>query len=98
MRKWVLIALGLVAVVVVAVATRFFVNTPGQIERAQNKVVAEPLGITPAARALDASLDVADMHADSLLWKRDLLERSDRGHVDLPRLIEAIMRFRFSRR
>ena len=33
-------------------------------------------------------LDVADMHADSLLWQRDLLLRSDRGHVDLPRLIE----------
>lgn len=28
------------------------------------------------------------MHADSLLWQRDLLARSDRGHVDLPRLIE----------
>jgi membrane dipeptidase len=22
------------------------------------------------------------------LWKRDILERSDRGHVDVPRLIE----------
>lgn len=28
------------------------------------------------------------MHADSLLWKRNLLERSDRGHIDVPRLIE----------
>ncbi len=28
------------------------------------------------------------MHADSLLWKRDLLERSGRGHIDVPRLIE----------
>jgi microsomal dipeptidase-like Zn-dependent dipeptidase len=28
------------------------------------------------------------MHADSLLWKRDLLTRSDRGHIELPRLIE----------
>jgi len=28
------------------------------------------------------------MHADSLLWKRDILERSVRGHVDVPRLIE----------
>src|SRR5207244_6060905 len=62
--------------------------TPGKIERSQNKVVLVELGITPAAQALQARLDVADMHADSLLWKRDLLERSDRGHVDLPRLIE----------
>ena len=31
---------------------------------------------------------VADLHADSLLWGRDLLVRGDRGHVDVPRLIE----------
>jgi microsomal dipeptidase-like Zn-dependent dipeptidase len=34
-------------------------------------------------------LFVADLHADSLLWGRDLLVRSGRGHVDVPRLIEA---------
>ena len=40
------------------------------------------------ARALHASLRVADLHADSLLWGRDLLERGTRGSVDVPRLIE----------
>jgi len=41
-------------------------------------------------RALDLHrrLWVADLHADSLLWGRDLLARSTRGHVDIPRLIE----------
>lgn len=34
-------------------------------------------------------LEVADMHADSLLWGRDLVQRSHHGHVDVPRLIEA---------
>ncbi len=29
-----------------------------------------------------------DLHADSLLWNRDLLLRSKTGHVDLPRLVE----------
>jgi microsomal dipeptidase-like Zn-dependent dipeptidase len=29
-----------------------------------------------------------DLHADSLLWGRDLLARGARGHVDLPRLVE----------
>jgi microsomal dipeptidase-like Zn-dependent dipeptidase len=87
MKKRVLIVLG-VGAVAIMIATRFFVITPERIERSQNKVVAVPFGITPAARALHATLDVADMHADSLLWKRDLLERSDRGHVDLPRLID----------
>lgn len=32
---------------------------------------------------------VADAHADSLLWNRDLTERHGRGHADFPRLIEA---------
>lgn len=32
------------------------------------------------------SLLVADLHADTLLWKRDVLQEADRGHVDLPRL------------
>ena len=34
------------------------------------------------------SLTVADLHADSLLWGRDLNQRADRGHVDIPRLID----------
>ena len=31
---------------------------------------------------------MADLHADSLLWGRDLLERATRGQVDVPRLRE----------
>jgi microsomal dipeptidase-like Zn-dependent dipeptidase len=33
-------------------------------------------------------LFVVDLHADTLLWNRDLLERASHGHVDLPRLRE----------
>jgi membrane dipeptidase len=32
---------------------------------------------------------IADGHADSLMWNRDLCERSTEGHVDFPRLREA---------
>ena len=74
--------------VILAVATRFFVVTPDRIERSQNKVGPVALGITPAAQALHATLDIADMHADSLLWNRDLLQRSNVGHIDLPRLVD----------
>ena len=45
-----------------------------------------PLTITPRARALHARLTIADMHADTMLWDRNLLDRADRGQVDLPRL------------
>lgn len=42
----------------------------------------------PSERALSLHQDltVTDLHADSLLWARDLSERGDWGHVDLPRL------------
>lgn len=88
MKKWIAIGSALLLAALMLVAGRFLTVAPGAIERSQNKIVAISLPITPAAQALQATLDVADMHADSLLWKRDLLERSDRGHVDLPRLIE----------
>jgi membrane dipeptidase len=32
---------------------------------------------------------IADGHADSLMWNRDLTARSEEGHVDFPRLREA---------
>ena len=44
--------------------------------------------VSARARELHSTLRVADLHADSLLWGRDLLVRGDRGHVDVPRLIE----------
>jgi membrane dipeptidase len=45
-----------------------------------------PYAISEKAQQLHEQLFIADLHTDSLLWKRDLLRRSDVGHVDLPRL------------
>jgi len=84
MRKWLY---GIGALIVVALAA-FLIFAPGIAERSMNKVVPVALKITPAARQTHLGLQIADMHADSLLWKRDLLERSTRGQVDLPRLQE----------
>ncbi|MES2753064.1 MAG: dipeptidase [Pseudomonadota bacterium] len=81
-RRW-LFAIG--AILIVAIAA-FFILAPGIVERGQNKVVSVPLKISPRAAALHARLVVADMHADTLLWQRSLLDRSARGQVDLPRL------------
>jgi microsomal dipeptidase-like Zn-dependent dipeptidase len=88
MRKWILIGLAVILVTVTAGAGYFFKTASAQIEGSFNRVVRLPSDISPAVRALQQTLDVADLHADSLLWKRDILQRSDRGHVDLPRLIE----------
>lgn len=39
------------------------------------------------ATTLHRSLWIADLHADSLLWNRDLLRKHRRGHIDVPRLL-----------
>lgn len=60
-----------------------------RVEAAMNPLLPGPS--TPPsdrARALHATLRVADLHADSLLFGRDLTKRSDVGHVDIPRMIE----------
>jgi len=83
MRAAVIVSLALLALGFAAL----FTLGPAAIERSANKVlpaVAAP--VPPAAKQLHDSLFVADMHADSLLWSRDLLERANYGHVDLPRL------------
>jgi len=60
---------------------------PGYIERQQNHVDGKPLNpVSKQADALHKTLTIVDLHADTLLWKRSLLDSSDRGHIDLPRL------------
>jgi membrane dipeptidase len=82
------IALGLVALLVAA-AIGLFTLGPGIVERGQNKVDGRPLpAVSDRARALHATLTIVDLHADTLMWDRDLLVRGKRGHVDLPRLRE----------
>lgn len=85
MRKWWLWAIALLMIGILA----FFALAPGIVERGMNKVVATKLpAVTPETRKLHASLQIADLHEDTLLWKRSLNDRSTQGQVDLPRLIE----------
>lgn len=85
MRKWIL---GFCALIVVALIA-FFAFAPGIVEKGMNQVVATRLpAVSESTRKLHARLQIADMHEDTLLWKRDVLERASRGHVDLPRLID----------
>src|SRR5882757_10899177 len=62
---------------------------PGIVERRFNRTLhAPPYQPSAQAQALHRTLTVADLHGDSLLWGRNLLRRSSRGHIDLPRLID----------
>jgi membrane dipeptidase len=62
---------------------------PGIVERRFNRTLRPPPYQPSAqAQALHRTLTVADLHADSLLWGRNLLRRSSRGHIDIPRLAD----------
>ncbi|MFT6032906.1 MAG: membrane dipeptidase [Arenicella sp.] len=64
-----------------------FSLAPTFIDKSVNRVSQhEPFMISDAARELHASLTIGDWHSDSLLWNRDLGQRYDYGHVDIPRL------------
>ncbi|NIZ15678.1 peptidase M19, partial [Phaeobacter sp. HF9A] len=79
-RLLLLMALPLVAVLICG---------PAYVEKSRNRVVQHaPYVVSAEARALHDSLTIGDLHADPLLWKRDLTKRSTRGQVDIPRLIE----------
>jgi microsomal dipeptidase-like Zn-dependent dipeptidase len=75
------VALALVAALLCAVVPRV-------VEARLNHVRGGDGRVSPRAADLHRRLLVADMHADSLLWGRDLLQRGSRGQVDLPRLQE----------
>jgi microsomal dipeptidase-like Zn-dependent dipeptidase len=58
-------------------------------DRRRNVVTGDPRTVvSERARELHETLRVVDLHADTLLWGRDLLIRGAIGHVDVPRLIE----------
>lgn len=80
--------LGLLAIIAAGVGVGL-ITGPGILESSLNRVERVTL---PApgdeAKALHATLDMVDLHADTLLWGRDVLVRGTRGHVDVPRLVE----------
>ena len=86
MKKIILISAAIVLLLGVA---GFFLFAPGIAERGMNQIDGEPLiAVSDEAKALHDTLTIVDLHSDTLLWNRNLLDRADRGHMDLPRLRE----------
>src|SRR5207248_187820 len=84
--KKVLLTLGLLFLLALGV---FFFVVPIEVGKRFNQVLnPPPYQASAQARALHQKLLIVDLHADSLLWDRDLLKRGSWGHVDVPRLIE----------
>ncbi|MEK6322784.1 MAG: dipeptidase [Acidobacteriota bacterium] len=86
MKKKILITL---AVILLLLLGAFFFIVPAQLEKRVNVSLSPPPYMaSERAIELHKKLLVVDMHADSLLWDRNLLDRGTRGHVDVPRLID----------
>jgi microsomal dipeptidase-like Zn-dependent dipeptidase len=67
----------------------FLIVGPGMLEKSMNKVLEHPpYKIRHSAQNKHNRLIIMDWHSDSLLWNRNLLKRSNHGHVDIPRLAE----------
>ena len=72
-----------------AAAIGFFGFLPGYVEGSMNAVDGQPLiKVSDEAKALHKTLNIVDLHSDTLMWNRYLGDRADRGHMDLPRLQE----------
>ena len=72
-----------------AAAIGFFGFLPGYVEGSMNAVDGQPLiKVSDEAKALHKTLNIVDLHSDTLMWNRDLGKRAERGHMDLPRLQE----------
>lgn len=85
MRKKIWIPVTLIA----AAAVGFFGFLPGYVEGSMNQIDGKPLiAVSDEAKALHKTLNIVDLHSDTLMWNRDLNDSASRGHMDLPRLQE----------
>ncbi|MFN0085317.1 MAG: dipeptidase [Blastocatellia bacterium] len=85
MKKVLLVLLLALLITIIVV----FTYVPASVEKERNITLnPPPYAASAAAQELHKRLLIADLHADTLMWNRDLLARGSRGHVDIPRLIE----------
>lgn len=77
------------ALVLVLAGLAVLFSLPTIVDKRMNTLaLAPPYTASEQAGNLHRKLFVADLHDDALLWSRDLLQRYDYGHTDLPRLLE----------
>jgi membrane dipeptidase len=77
----------IVGSLLVAAVVAFFALLPGLVDRGSNTVDRSVPLPAVTANHLHQGLTIVDLHADPLLWRRNLQDELDHGHVDLPRLI-----------
>ena len=87
--KYIKFALSSIAVLSLVASILFFTLGPSLFDSQMNAVVGDP-GVDPTAETLrfHETLVVGDLHADTALWSRSIVERANRGHVDVARMLE----------
>ncbi len=82
-------ALSIIGGILAGLLVALLLFGPSAVDRAANRVLnAPPYAAGAEAETLYRDLFVVDLHADSLLWDRDLNERVRHGAIDVPRLVE----------
>ncbi|CAN5430054.1 membrane dipeptidase [soil metagenome] len=88
MKKLLKIAIPVLILAVAGFLIFFFFFAAGIVERSLNPIIsAPPYHVSETAKAMHDKLFVADLHADALLWNRDLNVDSPIAHVDVPKLL-----------
>ncbi|HFB55144.1 MAG TPA: peptidase M19 [Hellea balneolensis] len=89
MKKPAKIILGLIILALIGGYLFAFHVLPGKMDGKMNFVTPhDPYPVSQDAKDLHKTLRLADLHADTLLWKRDPSVRHSRGRTDFPRLRE----------
>ena len=89
MKRALKVVVSLLGLILIGAAIYVFGILVPQQDAKMNPVTPhDPYPVSNTAKALHADLLIADLHTDSLLWRRNPEKRWDRGHVDLPRLRE----------
>ncbi|MCE5207592.1 MAG: membrane dipeptidase [Chloroflexi bacterium] len=89
------VSVPVIILIVLALIYLILINImSAQVEKRSNRVrQPPPYMVSSEVQALHNRLLVADLHADALLWKRDLLQTGRTGHVDVPRMLEGNIAF-----
>jgi membrane dipeptidase len=77
---------GFIGLVLVALGVLHYGVLPYYDQKYNAVLVQGPYATSATARAFHEAAFVADLHADPLLWGRNLRQRHTRGQIDLPRL------------
>jgi microsomal dipeptidase-like Zn-dependent dipeptidase len=89
MKRFLKIIFGSLLLIIIGAGLYVFgIVVPGQDAKMNAVTPHAPYTVSDAAKSLHSDLLIADLHSDSLLWRRNPEKRWERGHVDLPRLRE----------